>query len=135
MRSQQVQQNDPGVQMLARLAGAALLWAVTLVGARWVLDDEHASRVARFAAVAVAVSGVIPWIWMTSRAILKEDEFTRRVHFVALSWAFAATGLFIYAVDLLTGAHLVDYVSYTTIWIFMVIAWWLSIVITTRNYR
>ena len=135
MRSQQAQQKDPGVQMLARLAVAALLWAATLIGARWVLDDEHASRAARFAAVAVAVAGVVPWIWMTSRAILREDEFTRRVHFVALSWAFAATGLFIYAVDLLTGAHLVGYVSYTTIWIFMVIAWWFSIVITTRYYR
>jgi hypothetical protein len=121
--------------MIARLAGAALLWAVTLVGTRWVLDDESSSRAARLAAVAVALAGVLPWIWMTSRAILREDEFTRRVHFVALSWAFAATGLFIYAVDLLTGAHLINYVSYTTIWIFMVVAWWLSIVITTRYYR
>ena len=135
MRSQQAQQKDPGVQMIVRLAGAAVLWAVTLIGTRWVLDDESSSRVARLAAVAVALAGVMPWVWMTSRAILREDEFTRRVHFVALSWAFAATGLFIYAVDLLTGAHLVNYVSYTTIWIFMVVAWWLSIVITTRYYR
>ena len=135
MRTQQAQGKDPGIQLIVRLAVAVFLWAATLVGARWVINDGQSSRSARYAAVTLAVAGVLPWIWTTSRAILREDEFTRRVHFVALSWAFAATGVFIYAVDLLTGARLVDYVSYTTIWIFMVITWWLSIVITTRYYR
>ena len=135
MSTQQAQEKDPSVQIIGRLALAVVVWAATMIAARRILDDEQASRAARIAAVLLAVTGVLPWIWTTSRAILNEDEFTRRVHFVALSWAFAATGLFIYAVDLLTQGHIIDYISYTTIWIFMVIAWWLSILFTSRYYR
>ena len=129
------EEKDPGVQQLARLAGTAVLWAVTLVGASWILDNDSASRPLRGGAVLLALAGVLPWIWMVARAIVQQDEFTRRIHFVALSWAFAATGIFVYAIEWLTKAHLVAYVSYTTIWMFMVVAWWLSILFTTRYYR
>lgn len=135
MSTQQAKDKDFSVQMLMRLGATALLWGATLVAARWILDNDQSSRATKMAAVGMAVAGVLPWIWTTSRAILRDDEFTRRIHFVALSWAFAATGVFIYAVDLLTGAHLINYVSYTTIWLFMVITWWLSILFATRYYR
>ena len=129
------EEKDPGVQLIVRLGAALALWAVTQVVANRILANEGSSRPLRATAVAAGVIGVLPWIWMSSRAIGREDEFTRRVHFVALSWAFAATGVFVYAVDMLTKAHLVDDVSYTSIWIFMVVAWWISILLTSRYYR
>ena len=133
MANSTAQEKDPGVQLIVRLAAAIVIWAVTLIFASRTVESP--SKPLRLAALTAGVLGVLPWIWMASRAILAEDEFTRRIHFVALSWAFAATGVFIYAVDLLTQAHVIDYVSYTTIWIFMVITWWLSILITPRYYR
>jgi len=133
MAKSTAQERDPGGQLIARLVVAVVVWAITLIGAHRTLDSP--SKPLRIVAVTAGVLGVLPWIWMTSRGILAEDEFTRRVHFIALSWAFAVTGIFVYAVDLLTQAHLIDDVSYTTVWIFMVISWWLSIVITTRYCR
>ena len=135
MTNSTAEERDPGVQLIVRLAATLLLWAATQVGANLVLASETTSVPLRSAAAVAGVVGVLPWIWMSSRAILREDEFTRRIHFVALSWAFAATGVFVYAVDLLTKAHFIGYASYTTIWIFMVLAWWISIVVTSRYYR
>ena len=47
------------------------------------------------------------------------------MHFIALSWAFAATGIFVIGADLLVRAHFVDYVPTMHIWLF----------ITGRYYR
>ena len=127
-------EKDPGVKMIVRCTLTAVLWAATLIAANRTLDAEP-SRTVRVIAVLGGIAGVLPWIWMASRAMVKQDEFTQRIHFVALAWAFAVTGVFVYATDLATKAHLVDYVSYTTIWSVMVVTWGLSIVITARYYR
>ena len=127
-------EKDPGLQMLRRLAATAVLWAATLIAANRTIDADP-SRTIRILAVLVGVAGVLPWIWMAARAMVKQDEFTQRIHFVAVAWAFAVTGVFVYATDLSTKAHLVDYVSYTTIWLVMVVTWWLSILLTARYYR
>jgi hypothetical protein len=43
-----------------------------------------------------------------------------------LSWAFAATELFVVMADLLIRAHFIDYLPLLHVLMFMVIAWWLS---------
>jgi len=128
-------EKDSRVGVLARLAGSLALWAVAFIAANRILNADPASPLIRAGAVALAVFGCLPWIWMASRAIVAEDEFTRRVHFIALSWAFAATGVFVMASDFLARAHFIDYLPIMYVWMFMIVAWWISIMLTARYYR
>ena len=122
------------VRQLAGLVITTVVWAGTFVLAHRLLDGDP-SPARRMGAVALGIAGVLPWIWMAARAIVFQDEFTRRIHFVALSWAFAATGVFVFAADLLTTAHVIEDLSYTTTWMFMLVAWWVSILFASRYYR
>ena len=126
---------DPSVRQLAGIFGSLGLWAVSYVTAISLLTRGTPSTGVRAAAVAIGIGGLLPWVWMAARAIASQDEFTRRIHYVALSCTFAATGVFLFAVDLLTRAHFIDYVSYMHIWMFMVSTWLLAIVFTNRYYR
>ena len=128
-------EKDPGVRMLGRLAASLALWAVTFVAAHKILNVDPASVLVRAGAVALAVFGCLPWVWMVSRAIVAEDEFTRRIHFIALAWAFAATGVFVMAADFLARAHFIDYLPIMYIWMFMIVAWWISLFLTGRHHR
>ena len=129
------EEKDPGVQLLVRMAGSLVVWAATLIAAIKILDRDPAGVAPRAAAVALAIGGFLPWVWMASRAIVAQDEFTRRIHFIALSWAFAATGVFVVSADMLVRAHFLDSVSLMTIWAFMIVTWWLAIMLTARYYR
>ena len=133
--AQMKDEKDPGVQLLARLAVSLLLWAATMIGAYKILDREPGGLATRAGAVALAMAGFLPWVWMVSRAIMAEDEFTRRTHFIALAWAFAATSVFVVGADLLVRAHFVDYVAPMHIWMFMIGGWWISMMLTARYYR
>jgi hypothetical protein len=129
------EEKDPGVQLLGRLALSLVLWAGTLIAAYKILEGGAHGFAIRAGAIGLAMAGFLPWVWMVSRAIVAEDEFTRRIHFIALSWAFAATGVFVVGADLFVRAHFVDYVAPMTIWMFMIVVWWVSIMLTARYYR
>ena len=124
-----------GVRLLQLLIGsiAASLMA-SFIAAR-VLSAEPASVVVRGAMVALAVAGVLPWAWVIARVIRVQDEFSRRVHLVALSIAFGVTALLLFTAMFLQQADFVDYVSLPAILGTMMVVWWLSIVVTTRYYR
>ena len=125
----------PGVQLIVRIAASLVLFAATLVPAIMILNRDPPGVALRAGAVALAVGGFLPWVWMASRAIAVQDEFTRRIHFIALSWAFAATGIFVVAADMLVRARFVDYLPIMYIWLFMTVAWWISLMLTARYYR
>jgi hypothetical protein len=129
------EEKDPGVVMIGRIAASLAVWVVSLVAATWILESEPQSIAVRAAAVVLGLAGFLPWIWMASRAIVAQDEFTRRIHFIALAWAFAATGVFILGADLMVRARFMDYLSLMTIWLFMIVAWWVSLMLTARYYR
>ena len=123
------------VQLLGRLAASLALWAGSLIVAYRILHDPSRDVAVRAGAVALAVAGILPWIWMVARAIVAEDEFTRRIHFVAIAWAFAAAGVFVVGADLMLRAHFIAYVSPMLIWQFMIGVWWVSLMLTARYYR
>ncbi len=135
MSTQSPNQKDPGVQMLVRILASLAVWTATLVIATKILDRDPPGVGIRAGAVALAIAGFLPWIWIASRAIVAQDEFTRRIHFIALSWAFAATATFVLTADMLVRAHFIDYLSITNIWLFMAVAWWISLMLTVRHYR
>lgn len=126
---------DPGVRLIGVIAGTMALWAISFLTAIRVLSRDPASPVLRGAMVVIAVLGFASWILATAYSIRAQDEFNQRVHLVALAWAFAITGLFVCASDMLMRAHFVDYVSLLTVWVVMVVTWWLSMMITARYYR
>jgi hypothetical protein len=129
------EEKDPGVRLLVGIAASIAVWGVSLVTAIRVLNRDPPGVALRAGAVALAIAGFLTWLWMASRAIVAQDEFTRRIHFIALSWAFAATGIFVVAADMLVRARFLDYVSIMNIWLFMIVAWWISLMLTTRYYR
>lgn len=128
-------QFDPSVRLLGRVAASLALFFITVVAASFGLNREPESPLLRVALVALALSGFLPWMWTTALSVRAQDEFTRRVHLVALSFAFAATGLFIFAADFLQRAGFLGYLSLTTIWLVMVAIWWLSMMVTSRFHR
>jgi hypothetical protein len=124
-----------GLRLLQLLIGAVATSLVASLIASRVLSGEPESAVLRGAMVALAVSGVLPWIWVLARVIRAQDEFSRRLHLVALAIAFGATGFLVFTAMFLQQAGFVDYVSLPAMLGTMMVTWWLSIVVTTRYYR
>jgi len=126
---------DPRTRLSLQAIGSIALWVVTYAAANLILARDPPGLVLRLGAVLLALSGFIPWIWMTVRLIAAQDEFTRRIHLIALAWAFAATGVFVVIADLLVRARFLDYLPIVHITFFMVVAWWLSMMFTSRYFR
>jgi hypothetical protein len=124
-----------GLRLLQLLAGSMAASLVSSFIAARVLRTEPASAVVRGAMVALAVAGVLPWAWVVARVIRAQDEFSRRLHLIALSFAFGATALLLFTAMFLQKAAFIDYVSLPPILGTMMVVWWLSIVVTTRYYR
>jgi hypothetical protein len=126
---------DRGLQRLGHLLIAIVIWAGSITVSARVLAGHPESAALRAAMAALTIVGFLPWIWVVARMILAEDEFSQRIHFYALGFAFALTGVFVVAADVLRRAGFIDYVSLPTILAWMVVTWWLSIVLTARYYR
>jgi hypothetical protein len=124
-----------GLRLLQLLIGSMAASLVTSFIATRVLSAEPSSAIVRGAMVALAVAGVLPWTWVIARVIRAQDEFSRRVHLIALSIAFGVTALLVFTAMFLQHAGFLDYVSLPAILGTMMVVWWLSIVITTRYYR
>jgi hypothetical protein len=129
------EQFDPSVRLLGKVAAGLVFFLVAVVVASLGLNRESANPMLRGALVGLAMSGMSFWIWTTGLSIRAQDEYTRRVHLVALSFAFAGTGLFVFTADFLQRAGFLDYLPLTTIWLAMVGIWWLSMMLAARLYR
>src|ERR1051325_2461636 len=116
-------QSDTGVRTLALSLGSIALWALTTMVAYRLLRHYPKASGIRGLAVVIGLLGYIPWqvgvIWL----IRHYEEYTRRLYLTAFRIAFAATGLFIVACNLLQRAGFIDYVSLMTIWMVMIGSW------------
>ena len=54
---------------------------------------------------------------------------------IAMAMAFAVTGLVVFTADFLQRASFIESMPLTTLWIVMVVSWWLCIMIATRYSR
>ena len=100
---------DPGVRTVFLAIGSTLLWLVTFAAANMILAGDPPDFRARLSAILIATGGFVPWIWIVAKVIAAQDEFTRRIHHIALSTAFGATGAFVLLADLLVRARFLDY--------------------------
>jgi hypothetical protein len=108
---------------------------VTYAVAARILHHHSASVGLRATAVIVSVLGFIPWPLATVKLMRMHDEFTRRIQLIAVSIAFAATGLFIFVADVLRRAGFIDYISLMTVFLVMMGTWWVAIMGTEWYYR
>ncbi len=131
----QDEKRDPGLRILGQVFGSIALWGVAEAIAFGTLRHHPKSLTIRIAAVAIGLIGFVPWQLATAKVIRKQDEFTLRIHLVALAVAFAVTNLLVFAANLLQFAGFIDYVPLMLIWFGMMLIWWLAIMITAWYYR
>jgi hypothetical protein len=131
----QPEKRDPGIHILGLTFGAIALWGATYGVASRMLHHYPANVKLRVAAVIIGVLGFVTWQLVTAKLIRMHDEFTRRIHLIALGIAFAVTGLFIFTVDLLQRAGFIDYITLMTVWLVMVGTWLLAMMATEWYYR
>ena len=126
---------DNGFRLLAQVALSTGLWVGTYLFCRGALIEGEHGRAARIALSAIGIAGFLPWVYVVGKSILAQDEFSQRIHFIALSIAFAAIGIGSFACGFLRNAGLVPELPFSDLWIAMVIVWWLSMFATSRYYR
>jgi len=120
---------------LAHVAAGLVLWAVTTIVARRALHAHPTSLAVRIVIVAVGVGGFLPWLISVGRLIMAQDEFSVRVHLVAIALTCAATAVLVLAGDYLQIAGLVGNVPLQQIWMAMGVVWWLAIMMASWYYR
>jgi hypothetical protein len=124
-----------GLRYLAHVAAGLPLWAITMIIATRVLHAHPTSLPLRIAMVAVGVGGFLPWLISVGRLIMAQDEFSLRIHLVAIALTCAATAVLVLTGDFLQTAGLIGDVPLQHIWMAMGVLWWLSIMIASWYYR
>jgi hypothetical protein len=89
----------------------------------------------RLALIVVGIGGFLPVIFLYAKSIRMQDEFSQRIHYIALSIAFAFIAALSYVSDLLTQAGLIPQIPATGMWALMVFVWFVTMIVTPRFYR
>src|SRR6185436_17039884 len=110
------EKRDPMVRLVGLVAGSLVVWFVSLIIANLVLSQDPRSPVIRGAMVALAMAGFGAWIWSTVAAIRVQEEFTQRIHLIALAAAFAVTALLAFGADFMQRAGFVGGVPVSALW-------------------
>ena len=127
--------DESGLRPLAQLAASMVVWVLTAVISLRVLHREPESRLLRAAMVALGVGGFLSWIVSIARLIMTQDEFSQRIHLVAIALTCAATAVLLMTSDLLQTAGFLGDVPLQGIWLAMGVLWWLAIVVASWSYR
>jgi hypothetical protein len=85
--------------------------------------------------VAVAIGGFIAFVATLVRFVRTLDESSRRVQLVAAAVAFIVIITAVVVADLLQAAHFLGYVPLDEVWVFMLVAWCLSMFAVAWYYR
>jgi hypothetical protein len=129
------QKTDPNIKLLGQVALSSILWAGTFVATKSESFGHPGSLAMRIALVVVGVGGFLPVVFVYVKSIRMQDEFNQRIHYIALSIAFAVTGALSYASDLVHQAGFIPEIPSTGLWGLMVAVWFVSMIVTPRFYR
>jgi hypothetical protein len=91
------------------------------------------STALRAAGVAAGVGGWVPLLLLTAALIRASDEFSQRIHYLALSLAFASGLILITLADWLVRADFIEPVPYTVVSLALVALWAISLFIAKRR--
>jgi hypothetical protein len=126
---------DAGVRFLAQMVITTVLWAGTFVVTKADWFTGATGVPARAALVAVGFGGFLPVVFLYAKSIRMQDEFSQRVHLVALAIAFAVIAVISYGVDLLHQAGFIAQPPSAGLWALMMAVWFVTMMITPRFYR
>ena len=129
------QKLDPNVRLLGQVAVTTILWAGTFVATKSETLGHPGSLAMRLALVAIGLGGFLPVVFVYAKSIRMQDEFNQRIHYIALSIAFAVTAVLSYASDLLYQAGFIPRFPPIGLWALMVAIWFVSMIVTPRFYR
>jgi hypothetical protein len=130
-----VSRRNPAIRLLGMVVITLVLWVTTYVFASMRLVAHPQSAAVRGALAAAGIVGFVPWIVVAAKAIFAQDEFTQRVHLIAIALAFASTAFVSYASDFLHRAGFIADLPLAQLWMVMGVLWWLSIMAASRYYR
>jgi hypothetical protein len=126
---------DPNIRLLQQVAVTTVLWAGTFVASKSESFGHPSSLGMRIALVVVGVGGFLPVVLVYAKSIRMQDEFNQRIHYLALSIAFAVTAAVSYSSDLLFQAGFIPQFPSTGLWALMVAIWFIAMIVTPRFYR
>jgi hypothetical protein len=129
------QKLDPNVRLLGLVAVTTILWAGTFLATKTDTFGHPDTLAMRIALVAVGIGGFLPVVFVYAKSIRMQDEFNQRVHYIALSIAFAVTAVVSYASDLLFQAGFIPRFPSVGMWALMVAIWFVTMIVTPRFYR
>ena len=126
---------DPNIRLIRQTLITSVLWAATLVATKSESLGHPGSFAMRVALVVVGVGGFVPVIFLYAKSIRMQDEFNQRIHYIALSIAFAVIAALSYVSDLLSQAGFIPQIPSTGLWGLMFAIWFVSMIVTPRFYR
>jgi hypothetical protein len=129
------EQRDPGVRTLLQLLVSTGVWLVTYLFCTTRLAAHDDPPAVRGAIVAVGIAGLLPWLFVTAKAIRGEDEFTRQLRYLSLAIAFGVTAVGSFIFDFLHRARLIGEWPISGLWMAMLVIWALSMFVLSRYYR
>jgi hypothetical protein len=129
------QKTDKSIRLIRQTAITSVLWAGTFVATKHESFGHPGSLAMRLALIVVGVGGFLPVIFLYAKSIRMQDEFNQRIHYIALSIAFAFIAALSYLSDLLTQAGFIPQIPSTGLWALMVFVWFITMIVTPRFYR
>src|SRR3954469_19374804 len=123
------------VRLKRQAAVTAALWAGTFVFTKGDWLRPPAPLPARIAFVAIGIGGFVPMLFVYAKSIRMQDEFTQRIHLIALAITFAVMALISYAADIFAEAGFIAHVPGGGVWALMVGVWFICMLVTPRFYR
>ena len=90
---------------------------------------------ARIAGVVIGVGGTLPWMWIVLVMIRRSDEYTRRIHLLALGGAFGAALVLILALEMLRRAGFIDPPDLMLLWLALLVIWFAALMAAKRYFE
>jgi hypothetical protein len=129
------QKTNQSIRHIRQTAIVTILWAGTFVATKNESFAHPESLAMRLTLLVVGVGGFLPVLFLYAKSIRMQDEFSQRIHYIALSIAFAFIAALSYVSDLLSQAGFIPQIPSTGLWALMVFVWFITMIVTPRFYR
>lgn len=113
--------------------GSMVLLGVAPFAAQTVIS--RGTLAARIAGVVLGVGATVPWMWVVFTLIRRGDEFVRRMHLVALAFAFVGASLVILTLSWLVNAEFIAPPDLFVVWFSFMVVWGIAIFGAKRYYE
>jgi hypothetical protein len=96
---------------------------------------ELATPPARVAGVIVGAGSFVPWLWVVAMMVRRGDEFVRRIHLLAIAWAFAGAMVLLLTLHWLVVAEFIAPPDLMFAWFACLVFWLVAVVVVKRRFE